>query len=117
MATAKNRVIAGDYEKKIVVCSWGMAKIKLSLTESLDLDKYSVDSYEVVNDERHISGTSSAARSLLGGALLGSAGAFAGGISAKTKGIYTIAVYFKDGKRSLMEVDDNIYKAIIKQCF
>jgi hypothetical protein len=41
----------------------------------------------------------------------------AGGMSAKNKGIYQVAVEFKDGKRSLLEVDDKTYNAIIKGCF
>ena len=49
-------------------------------------------------------------------ALLGSAG-LAAGLSAKKNGIYTVAIQFKDGKRSLLEVDDKIYKAIISKTF
>lgn len=40
-----------------------------------------------------------------------------GAISAKNKGIYQIAIQFKDGKKSLIEVDDKIYKTLIKSCF
>ena len=49
--------------------------------------------------------------------MLGPVGMLAGGISAKNKGIYQVAVEFTDGKRSLLEVDDKIYKAIAKGCF
>ena len=44
-------------------------------------------------------------------------GDYAGAASAKNKGVYTIAIQFKDGKRSLVEVDDKIYKAIVQNCF
>lgn len=41
----------------------------------------------------------------------------AGAVSAKNKGIYQVAIQFTDGKKSLIEVDDKIYKAIIQKCF
>ena len=48
---------------------------------------------------------------------LGPVGMLAGGLSAKNKGIYQVAIRFKDGQQSLVEVDDKIYKAIVKNCF
>lgn len=39
------------------------------------------------------------------------------GLSAKKKGVYIIALEFKDGKKSLLEVDDKIYKALLKKLF
>lgn len=53
-------------------------------------------------------------RGLVGGALLGPIGLLAGGMSAKSKGVYQVAVVFKDGKRSLLELDDKRYKALMK---
>lgn len=76
-----------------------------------------VESYELITDEHRKSAKSGIARGLVGGALLGPVGMLAGGMSAKSKGIYKIAIQFKDGKRSLLEVDDKIYKAIIQACF
>ncbi len=76
-----------------------------------------VESYELITDEHRKSAKSGIARGLVGGALLGPIGILAGGMSAKSKGIYQVAIQFKDGKRSLLEVDDKIYKAIIQACF
>lgn len=76
-----------------------------------------IESYELITDEHRKSAKSGIARGLVGGALLGTVGMLAGGMSAKSKGIYQIAIQFKDGKRSLLEVDDKIYKAIIQACF
>ncbi len=76
-----------------------------------------VESYELITDEHRKSAKSGIARGLVGGALLGPVGILAGGMSAKSKGIYQVAIQFKDGKRSLLEVDDKIYKAIIQACF
>lgn len=76
-----------------------------------------VESYELITDEHRKSAKCRIARGLVGGALLGPVGILAGGMSAKSKGIYQVAIQFKDGKRSLLEVDDKIYKAIIQACF
>ena len=71
----------------------------------------------MITDEHRKSAKSGIARGLVGGALLGPVGMLAGGITAKSKGIYQVAVQFKDGKRRLLEVNDKFYKAIIKSCF
>lgn len=117
MAKAKNKVIAGDYQGKQVLCSLGFASISLGLIKSIDLNNKNVKSYELITDEHRKSAASGVARGIVGGTLLGPVGMLAGGMSAKNKGIYQIAVEFHDGKRSLLEVDDKTYKAIIKGCF
>lgn len=114
---AKNKVIAGDYKGKKVVGSIGVSVIGVSFGKSLPLDKSKVESYEVITDEHRKSAASGVARGLVGGALLGPVGLLAGGISAKNKGTYILAISFKDGKKSLIEVNDKIYKNIVKNCF
>lgn len=117
MAKAKNKVIAGDYEGKVVGRGGSIAFISIGLIKSIDLNKKNVASYELITDEHKKSAASGVARGLVGGALLGPVGMLAGGISAKNKGIYQVAIEFTDGKRSLLEVDDKIYNAIVKGCF
>lgn len=114
---AKNKVIAGDYVGKQVGATLGMAFLILGLTKNYNLNKSTIESYELITDEHRKSAASGVARGLVGGALLGPVGILAGGLSAKNKGIYQIAIQFKDGKRSLLEVDDKIYKALIASCF
>jgi len=53
---------------------------------------------------------------LVGGFLLGPVGLLAG-LSAKNKRTHSVAVQFKDGRKSLIEMDDKIYKAIPYQVF
>ena len=117
MANAKNAVIAGDYQGKKVDCSVANAYIMLGVFKALDLNKTTVESVELITDEHRKSAASGVARGLVGGALLGPVGMLAGGLSAKNKGIYQVAIQFKDGKRSLLEVNDKIYKALIKSTF
>ncbi len=116
--SAKNRVIAGDYSgKQVLGGGVAQAGISMGFIKQLYLNNTTVESYEVITDEHSKSAASGAARGIIGGALLGGVGAIAGAMSAKEKGIYQIAIQFKDGKRSLLEVDDKIYKAIIQACF
>lgn len=118
MAKAKNKVIAGDYEgKKVDGGGLSPAFIMVGMFKSINLDNKNVESYEIITDEHRKSAKSGVARGLMGGALLGPVGMLAGGVSAKSKGIYQVAIQFKDGKRSLLEIDDKIYKALIKGCF
>ena len=117
MAKAKNKVIAGDYSGNQVICTIANASISLGLIKSLELNNKNVKSYELITDEHRKSASSGVARGIVGGALLGTVGMLAGGLSAKNKGIYQVAIEFTDGKRSLLEVDDKVYKAIIKACF
>lgn len=99
---SKNMVIAGDYQGKGVM---GGAKpgIVVKIFRPLYLDSTTVESYEVITDEHRKSAASGVARGLVGGALLGPVGMLAGGLSAKDKGIYQIAI--------------QIYKAIVAMCF
>lgn len=85
--------------------------------KSINLNKKNIKSYEVITDEHRKSAASGVARGIVGGALLGPVGMLAGGLSWKNKGIYQIALEFNDGKRSLIEADEKVYKAIVKKCF
>ena len=117
MAKAKNAVIAGDYQGKLLSCTSGRIFISLGFLKSLELNKPTIDSMELITDEHRKSAASGVARGLVGGALLGPVGMLAGGLSAKNKGIYQVAIQFKDGRRSLIEVDDKIYNALIRCTF
>lgn len=116
MASAMNKVIAGDYKGCFINSTFGIVTLS-SWTKNVTLDSSTVETYELITDEHRKSAKSGIARGLIGGALLGPVGMLAGGLSAKSKGIYQVAIMFKDGKKSLVEVDDKYYKAIIKACF
>lgn len=113
--SAQNKVIAGDYENKKVQESFGTLKIT-SLTEERVIDKKTVETYEVITDEMRKSGTSAILRGGLGSLVFGPVGVLAG-LTAKNKGTYQVAVQFRDGKKSLLELDEKLYKLLIKKCF
>ena len=123
MAKAKNQVIAGDFAGQKISVSFGRVSISMNFG-SIEISRDTVESYELITDEHRKSAMSGVARGIVGGALLGPVGMLAGGLSAKSKGIYQVAIQFREdrkatysNKRCLVEVDDNIYKAIIKNCF
>lgn len=124
MANAKNKVIAGDFSGAQVFKKGSNLCIDSGGISPIYLNHDSVEEYEVITDEHRKSAASGVARGLVGGALLGPVGMLAGGLSAKSKGIYQVAIKFKydrratySEKRSLIEIDDNLYKMLVKSCF
>ena len=87
-----------------------------SLTGERVIDKTTVEAYEVITDEMRKSGTSAILRGGLGSLVLGPVGLLAG-LTAKNKGTYQVAVQFRDGKKSLLELDEKLYKVLVKKCF
>lgn len=116
---AKNMVTAGEYSGKGIAILGGAPQILLGnkWTENVLLDKFSVETYDLITEETRKSAASGVARGAVGGALLGPVGMLAGGLSAKNKGAYTLAIQFKDGKKSLIEVDEKVYKSIVRSMF
>lgn len=116
---ARNSVIAGDYAKYTVICHGG--KVRISELNSWDpktveLNKRTVREYSVVNEKQNKSVAGVVGRAAVGAAVLGPVGLLAGA-TAKNKGTYTVAVTFKDGKKSLLEIDEKRYQALVASCF
>lgn len=142
---AKNIVTAGDYKGGVVVlnvnltkgneayilkpqnflvtlgkgllalCTVGIALIFFK-SRKVWLNKKTIDGYEVLGEESTTSASSAVARGAIGAAILGPIG-IAAALSAKKKGVHTVAIQFKDGKRSLLEVADDVYKVIEQALF
>lgn len=113
----KNKVVAGDYVGFQVAAAFGVVSIITGFGKQVQLNSETVESYELMTDEHRKSAASGVARGLVGGFLLGGIGILAGGLSAKEKGRYQIALQFKDEKKSLLDVDGKIYKTLVKCCF
>lgn len=118
MASARNKVIVGDYNGYKVTSngSYGCITNGSFLDAIAYLNKREVESYELITEDKVKSGTSAILRGMAGVALLGGVGILAG-LSAKNKGIYTIAIQWKDGKKSLIEIDDKLYKKFVAEMF
>ena len=109
---AKNLVISGDYKGASVSLAW-FGGVKIG---GIKLDKLNVDNYEIIDEKSRKSATSAVGRAAVGSFLLGPVGLLAG-LSAKSKGIHIIAIYFKNGMKSLIEVDDDIKKQLVISLF
>jgi hypothetical protein len=113
---AKNKVIAGDYQGKQVTQFLGLVSIMTGFGKSEVLNKTTVEEYEIVDESTRKSASSAIGRGLAGSLILGPVGMLAG-LSAKSKGTHVVAIQFKDGKKSLIEIDDKIYSALVKSLF
>ena len=107
---ASNKVIAGDYNGSIVSKHLDILNLKQGFLTKIS--KETVESYEIVSEERNRSAGNVALRGLVGAALLGPVGLAAGALSSKKKGVHQIVIHFRDGKKSMIEVDDKIAKSI-----
>lgn len=106
-----NWVIAGDYKNTFVsVPAFGGITIGPGLKPK-KINKKTVESYEVLNETLQTSSASAIGRATLGSLLLGPAGASAA-LGARKRGMHWVAIQFKDGKRSLLEVNDKVFRAI-----
>ena len=120
MASTKNTVIAGDYLKsKISIKStWSGRKvvIQAGFIKVIPLDRQTVASYDVIDEDSRKSAASAIGRAAVGSFFLGGVG-LAAALSAKNKKTRIVAIQFRDGRRSLLEVDDTIYRAIMTALF
>ena len=113
---ASNSVLEGDYKGKGIIFQSGSLTIVLNFFKSYPINKTTVDSYEVVDESSQKSVGSAIARGAVGSLLLGPIGVVAAA-TAKKKGVHLVAIHFKDGKRSLIEIDDSLFKNLQRTMF
>lgn len=113
---AKNSVIEGAYKGKFITSNFTGVSIYISWTKEVYINRDTVADYEVIDSNERTSATSALGRGLAGGVLLGPLGlAFA--LTAKKKGTHLVAIEFKDGERSLIEIDSKIYKRLMSSLY
>ncbi|NRT79447.1 hypothetical protein [Clostridium beijerinckii] len=111
---AQNKVIKGDYNGMTIRESCNT--LYIGYNNLISISKYKVKNYEVIDQSAKKSAVSAVGRGAVGAMLLGPVGLLAG-LSAKSKGIYLIAIEFENGKRSLIEIDDKLYKTFMTNMF
>lgn len=90
--------------------------MKLYFTKNINLDKTTIEEYEVIDETYKTSGSSAMGKAAIGSFFLGPIGLLAG-LGAKKKGTHTVAIKFFHGKKSLIQIDDSMYKTLIKVLF
>jgi len=116
MMNAKNRVIAGDYKgKKVVAFNDKCAYISLGFWKQFVLTNGDIRSYEILGEQSKQCDGDSSSSGLIDGILSGSDDVFAE-LSEKKEGLHIMALEFSDGKKSLLNVDDAVFNAILATC-
>ncbi len=121
MAVASNKVIEGEFKGKTVLSMWNKVSIIVkngvfSQRKELLLDKNTVESYELIDYSSDLSMTSAMARSAVGQAVAGDVGGIAGAMTAKVHSKNIVLITYRDGKKSLIEIDNGIYEVLKKNC-
>lgn len=111
-----NYVVAGEYLGWQVKGGFGGITLNRGF-KKIKLNKATIETYELITEEHSKSAASGAVRGIVGGALLGPVGMLAGGLSAKEKGVYHVAIQFKNGEKSLLKIDKTFYDRIIQDMF
>ena len=113
-----NTVISGFGQGCRIVSNGSIIKFVYNKKEHIfwkkkmnnDPVKNPVVSYEILNSAESASKSSKVKRGIIGSIIGGTAGAIIGASTAKQNKSYTILVHWKNGKNSLIEIDDNYYK-------
>lgn len=117
MAKVKNEVIAGDYAGRKVRCKRNRIIFDRAFDTPIEVDDATVSRYEVIDQESTKNLTSTLSRGLVGNALFGPVGMMAGVMSAKNATAVLVSIEFKNGDKSLIEIDKSIYKVLLKILF
>lgn len=110
-----NKVIGGDYRGQGLMRTINGVNITLPFFKMIKICKDTVDSYEVLDKNAQTSSFDAVRRANNWSFFFGSSG-YAAALGANKK-TYLIAIQFKDGKRSLLEVDYKIFKSITSALF
>ena len=116
MSFARNKVIAGDYTGGAVVSILGEVSISYSPAGSLLLNTDTVESYEMIMDEHFKNAALGVGLGLVNDIFPDSVILWAKAMPAEKKRVQYIAIQFKDGKKSLLELDRDLCTALIKSC-
>ncbi|GEM_PF-913433 len=111
-----NTVISGDYKNASVGADIMGEVFILFGFKKIPLNCGTVLRYEVVSEQERTSATSAVKKAAVGTLLLGGIG-IAAALGAKKKGTHLVAVYFADGKESLLQLNDKVYQAFLRAQF
>ena len=114
----KNIVVAGEYKDHQIAFNFGKLYF-LQGMKTQEIAKTSVSSWQVVDNLQTDSYWGKVIGAGVGGLMLGPIGAFLGA-SAVSKGVvnsYLISIEYYSGKKSLLQLDAQGYKNLVKFLF
>lgn len=117
MAKASNRVLAGDYAKKQITCSFGIVQIITGFGKGISIDNSTIDSYELITDEHRKSAASGVARGLVGGHYWDLSGCWQVVYLQKVKVYIKLLFNLKMGKNRLLRWMIKYIKSLLKIVF
>ena len=114
-----NYVLEGEgKDNRIYNIKLPSGRESLGIAGTNDLEKRTVKSYQVLDENNKDTSEYSYWKGALGVALLGGLGAVAGiGGKKKSSKEYLIAIEWKSGEKSLILIDDDYYKIFMKSMF
>ena len=101
-----NKIIGGEYDR-------GLINSRLQIIRGArkwDLDNKTVSKFEVINSDCVKSLGTAIGRGVVGGVVLGPLGMLGGAISGKNKKSYMVKIYYLNGRFSIAEVNQKIFK-------
>ena len=113
MSSQINIILEGKYKDKKIYTSSDNNNLETSGI-GWNLTKHNISSYTVIDESNQ--DEYSFWKGALGVALFGGLGAVAG-IRGKNKKEYLIAIEWKDGEKSLIQINDEYYKVFVKSMF
>lgn len=111
---ARNRVIAGEYQGKMVSRAGTTPCIILKITQTIDLDQATVGEIELIDESSEVSRASAATRGFIGEMLFGPIG-LAAAATARRDEVHTVEITFKNGCKSVLELDGELYDLLLRQ--
>lgn len=113
-----NVVISGDYAGSAVIAEPGGRLVLMANTGNpIYLNAETVAKFDVISDTESRSTGSAVKRAAVGRALMGRKAMVVGAATAKKVTTYEVAVDFKDGKRSLIQMSEDAYKMLARNSF
>lgn len=106
-----NQVVAGDYKGYGINTNFNKLSIVHGFKTNVKIDSKTVESFEVIDQTEK----RSAGKTIAGGVLFRGVGAILGASSKKRT--HTCKILFKDGKKSLVELDDSAFKILQRELF
>lgn len=111
---ARNRVIAGEYHDKMVSRAGTTLCIISKIAQTIDLDRSNVDEIELIDETSEVSRVGAATRGFIGELLFGPIG-LAAAATARRDEVHTVEITFKDGRKSTLELDGELYALLLHQ--